>query len=73
MSADARWRRVRDVMFSTAVRDGNVSRALYCVPLFTKFRVCAGELLDAKIYLQAGAVPLSSSRMLSSYDQFPKE
>ena len=70
--ADARWRRVRDAMFSTAVRDGDVSRALYCVPLFAKFRVCAGELFDAKIYLQAGAVSLLHSRALSLDDHIPK-
>ena len=57
-AADARWRRVRDSMFSTAVRDGNVSRALYCTPAFAKFRVREDKLLDAKIYLQAGAVGL---------------
>jgi hypothetical protein len=54
--ADARWRRVRDIMFTTAVQDGNVSQALYCVPVFAKFRVCTDKLLDAKVYLQAGAV-----------------
>lgn len=54
--ADARWRRVRDIVFSTAVRNGNISQALYCVPVFAKFRVCADKLLDAKVYLQAGAV-----------------
>ena len=56
--ADARWRRVRDAVFSMAVRDGNISQALYCVPVFAKFRVRADELLGAKIYLQAGAVSL---------------
>ena len=56
--ADARWRLVRDAMFSTAVRDGNIVRALYCVPVFAKFRVGADKLLDAKIYLQAHAVSL---------------
>jgi len=54
--ADARWQRIRDVVFSTAVRNGNNLQALYCVPVFVKFRVCANKLLDAKIYLQAGAV-----------------
>ncbi len=54
--ADARWRRVQDTMFSTVVRNGNISQALYCVPVFVKFRVCADKLLDAKVYLQAGAV-----------------
>ena len=54
--ADARWRRVRDILFSTAVRNGSISQALYCVPVFAKFRVCADKLLDAKVYLQAGAV-----------------
>ena len=58
--ADARWRRVRDTTYSMAVRDGNIVRALYCVPLFLKFRVRANELLDAKIYLQSGAVGLGS-------------
>ncbi|MBR3159865.1 MAG: hypothetical protein IKF14_12305 [Atopobiaceae bacterium] len=53
--AEARWRRVRDTMFSTVVRDGNTLHALYCIPVFAKFRVRADELLDAKIYLQAGA------------------
>ena len=54
--ADTRWLRIRDAMFSTAVRDGGVSHALYCIPVFAKFRVRADELLDAKVYLQAGAV-----------------
>ena len=56
--ADTRWRRVRDTMFSTAVRNGNIMQALYCVPVFAKFRVCADRLVDAKVYLQAGAVSL---------------
>ncbi len=56
--ADARWRCVRKTMFSTVARNGKVSQALYCIPVFTKFRVCADKLLDAKIYLQAGAVLL---------------
>ncbi len=67
--ADARWRCVRDVMFSTAVRDGSIARALYCVPMFAKFRVRADELLDAKVYLQAGAVSLPRLHVLSSDDQ----
>ena len=53
--ADARWQHVRDALFTTGVQDGDVPRALYCVPLFAKFRVRAGELLDTKIYLQSGA------------------
>ena len=56
---DARWRRVPDTVFSTVVRDGDISQALYCVPVFVKFRVRADKLLDAKTYLQAGAVSLS--------------
>ena len=56
--ADARWQHVRNTMFSTAVRDGNISQALYCVPVFSKFRVRADMLLDAKTYLQAGAISL---------------
>ncbi len=57
-AADARWRRVRDTIFSAAVRDGNILQALYCVPVFAKFRVREDKLLDAKLYLQAGAVSL---------------
>ena len=57
-AADDRWRRIRDAMFSMAVQDGGVSQALYCVPVFAKFRVRADELLDAKIYLQASAACL---------------
>jgi hypothetical protein len=72
-AADARWRRIRDATFSMAVQDGGVSRALYCIPVFAKFRVRADELLDAKTYLQAGAVSSSRSRMPSSDDQIPKE
>lgn len=56
--ADDRWQHIRDTMFSTAVRDGNIVQALYCVPVFSKFRVHADKLLDTKIYLQAGAVSL---------------
>jgi hypothetical protein len=72
-AADARWRRIRDATFSMAVQDGGVSRALYCIPVFAKFRVRADELLDAKTYLQAGAVSSSRSRMPSSDDQIPIE
>ena len=54
--ADARWRCVRDAIFTMAVRDGNTQRALYCAPLFAKFRVRADELFDAKIYLMSGAI-----------------
>ena len=57
-AADARWQRIRDTVFSTAVQDGNTLQALYCVPVFAKFRVRANKLLDTKIYLQAGAVGL---------------
>ncbi len=57
-AADARWRRIPDTMFSTAVQDRNALQALYCVPVFAKFRVRADKLLDAKMYLQAGAVNL---------------
>ncbi len=54
-AADARWRRIPDTMFSTAVKNDNTWQALYCVPVFAKFRVRANKLLDTKIYLQAGA------------------
>ena len=67
-AADARWRRIRDVMFSTVVQNGNVLQALYCIPAFTKFRVRADEFLDAKTYLQSGAVSLSRFRTLSPDD-----
>ena len=53
--ADARWQHVRNAMFTTAVRDENALRALYCVPMFAKFRVREGKLFDAKVYLQAGS------------------
>jgi len=61
--ADARWRRVRDTVFSMAVQDGDALRVFYCVPMFAKFRAHANELLDAKIYLQAGAFNLPLTRM----------
>ena len=57
-AADARWQLIRGAMFSTAVHYGDDSRALYCVPLFVKFRVSEGRLFDTKVYLQAGAVKL---------------
>ena len=57
-AADARWQRIRDIMFSTAVRYGNDTQALFCVPVFAKFRVRADKLLDVKVYLQAGAASL---------------
>ncbi len=56
--ADARWQHVQKTIFTTVLQDGDVSRALYCVPVFVKFRVCAGEPLDSKLYLQAGAKEL---------------
>ena len=58
--ADARWQHVRGATYTMAVRDGDVMRALYCIPVFVKFRVRANALLDAKVYLQAGAVSLSA-------------
>ncbi len=70
--ADARWRRIQDTMFSMAARDGNVSQALYCIPMFAKFRVRADELLDAKAYLQAGAFNLPLTRMSPLDDQIPE-
>lgn len=57
--ADARWQRVRDIMFSTSMQDGNILRAFFCIPVFLKFRVREGKLLDAKVYLQAGAANLA--------------
>ena len=56
--ADTRWRCIRDTMFSTAVQNGSTLQALYCVPVFAKFRVRADRFLDAKVYLQAGAAGL---------------
>lgn len=53
--ADGRWRRIEDALFTTAVPDGSNMLAAYCVPTFVKFRMHAGEPLDAKVYLQAGA------------------
>ena len=65
-AADARWQHVRETMFTTAVRDGGVVRALYCVPAFAKFRAHANAPLDAKVYLQAGAVnPSAFSQALA--------
>ena len=58
-AADARWQQIPNAIFSTVVQDGDISQALYCVPVFVKFRVRADKLLDAKTYLQAGAVSLS--------------
>ncbi len=53
-SADTRWQHISDIMFSKAVQNGTVSQALYCIPMFAKFRVRANKFLDTKIYLQAG-------------------
>ena len=54
-AADTRWQRIPGTMFSTMVKNDNAWQALYCVPVFAKFRVRANKLLDTKIYLQAGA------------------
>lgn len=70
--ADTRWQRIRDTMFSTAMQDGGISLALYCVPVFSKFRVHADSLFDAKIYLQAGAVDLSPLRTASPEGRISK-
>lgn len=56
--ADARWQHIRDTIFSTAVRIDSATQALYCIPVFAKFRVRADRLFDTKIYLQASAVGL---------------
>jgi hypothetical protein len=58
-AANARWQQIPNAIFSTVVQDGDISQALYCVPVFVKFRVRADKLLDAKTYLQADAVSLS--------------
>ena len=43
-------------IYSTLVDTGGARVALYNVPTFIKLRLREGEPLDAKIYLQAGAV-----------------
>ena len=57
--ADGRWQRIEDALFTKIVRDGNDMLALYCIPVFAKFRLRAGAPLDAKIYLQASAQTLN--------------
>ena len=57
-SADARWQHIPDTMFSKAVQNDNISQALYCIPMFVKFRVRADKVFDTKIYLQAGQISL---------------
>lgn len=56
--ADARWQHIPDTMFSKAVQNDNSSQALYCIPLYAKFRVRADKVFDTKIYLQAGRISL---------------
>ena len=56
--ADARWQHIPDTMFSKAVQNSTVSQALYCIPLYAKFRVRADKVFDTKIYLQSGRISL---------------
>ncbi len=66
--ADARWHRVRDTIFSKVIQNGSIVQAFYCIPVFVKLRVRANKLLDAKLYLQAGAAGLSRMRRPSRDD-----
>lgn len=53
--ADDRWRHIPQALFTTSVNIEGRLQALYCVPLFVKYRMREGQPLDAKIYLSAGA------------------
>lgn len=52
---DARWALVPQALFARRLPRGAGTLALYCLPVFVKFRLRAGRPLDAKVYLQAGA------------------
>ena len=52
--ADARWRLIPEATFAKLVKTDDGPLVLYCAPTFVKLRVRGGELLDAKVYLQAG-------------------
>ena len=53
--ADERWRLLEDTIFATRASRGDESCVLYCYPAFVKLRWRAGEPVDAKAYLIAGA------------------
>lgn len=57
--ADARWRRIPDVMYSKFVSFDDGACALYCLPVFVKLRMRDGAALDAKLYLQASAAEMA--------------
>ena len=52
--ADARWRRLAEVMFAKQVGFGGEHVTMYCYPAFIKLRWREGMPLDAKTYLVAG-------------------
>ncbi len=54
--ADNRWRLLADTVFAKRASLGFESSILYCYPAFLKFRWRAGNPLDAKAYLIAGAL-----------------
>ena len=56
--SDARWRHIPDATFAKLVPVDGTICALYCTPTFLKLRMRDGEPLDAKMYLQAGAMEL---------------
>lgn len=55
---DKRWQRAVQTLLATKVRMDGQPLAFYCTPVFIKLRLREGEPLDAKLYLQAGAMPM---------------
>ena len=64
--SDGRWRHVPDASFSKLLDVDGGSTVLYCSPTFVKLRMRDGEPLDAKVYLQAGAITGPSSSIIGS-------
>lgn len=54
--ADERWRLLSDALFATRFELEGEPLSLYCLPTFIKLRMREGKMLDAKTYLQAGAM-----------------
>ena len=53
--ADGRWRKLAETTFAKRVSHGDESHMLFCYPAFIKLRWRAGEPVDAKAYIIAGA------------------
>lgn len=59
--ADERWHHIPNATFAKSVNLDGDTLLLYCLPTFEKLRMRHGEPLDAKVYLYAGMLAISST------------